>query len=121
LIRSDSIDYLFALNVLAYFTDAEEEQFYGKVQRILKKGGHFIVTHSNELFGLYKLNSCITNFFKKHFESEVISLLSNPNYPQKLTFNIRENPLNYCHKLKYYGLVEKNQRFSLSPFSTITK
>lgn len=39
LIKSNSIDCLFALNVLAYFTDEEEEQFYGEVQRILKGGG----------------------------------------------------------------------------------
>src|SRR5262245_22495519 len=54
-VEAGSADCVLALNVLAYCTDDEEGLFYREARRVLKDGGHLVITHSNELFDLYTL------------------------------------------------------------------
>jgi 2-polyprenyl-3-methyl-5-hydroxy-6-metoxy-1,4-benzoquinol methylase len=114
---TDSVDNLIAINVLAYFTDQEEAMFYREAARILKRGGSLVVTHSNELFDLYTLNAFTVSFHAKHFSGEeprskIASLITWPNRPEKISFNIRENPLAYRFKLTDYGFKEVQQEFA---------
>lgn len=121
-IESCSVDCVLALNVLAYLTDAEEKTFYREAARILKPGAAFVVTHSNELFDMYTLNRLTIDFFTRHFCGEnsaekIASLLTHPQIPERIVFNVRENPLSYTHKLAAFGFREEQQEFmNLHPF-----
>jgi 2-polyprenyl-3-methyl-5-hydroxy-6-metoxy-1,4-benzoquinol methylase len=117
-IEPQSIDLLLSLNVIAYFTDDEERQFYTQTSRVLKRGAHFIATHSNELFDLFTLNAFTADFLARNFSGEsnrdrIAALLTNglPN-EQTVTYNVRENPLTYRFKLMKYGLQEAQQEFA---------
>jgi len=118
---SQSVDAVFALNVLAYLTREEEEEFYRQSSRITRPGGRLILTHSNELFDMYTLNRYTAKFFERNFEAsdrpcDVSSLLAFSGVPDRKTFSIRENPLNYKYKLTKYGFAEESQEFiSLHP------
>ncbi len=120
-VADSSIDLVVALNVLAYFKPQEEATFYQQSRRILKPGGHLLITHSNELFDMFTFNRYTVAFFKTHFShaniaADPTSLLTNPDLPDRQTFAIRENPLNYRYKLKRYGFDEREQQFaSLHP------
>jgi len=112
-----SIDHLFALNLAAYLSDKEEEEFYQQSARIICPGGTFTVTHSNELFDLFTLNRYTVDFFAKYFSVDelhvdVRSLLRSPDLPDRRTFNVRENPLAYKYKLVRYGFRELRQEFA---------
>jgi 2-polyprenyl-3-methyl-5-hydroxy-6-metoxy-1,4-benzoquinol methylase len=107
---------LFALNVLAYLSKDEEKLFYREAHRLLRKGGSLVVTHSNELFDMFTLNRLTVEFYLKHFcpehdSSKVSSLLTNPLVPERIVFNIRENPLSYRYKLAEYQFSEVQQEF----------
>jgi ubiquinone/menaquinone biosynthesis C-methylase UbiE len=110
-----SLDMITSFNVLAYLTDKEVNLFYKYAYRILKPGGELIITHSNELFDMYSLNSYTVEFFAKHFYSgdkkSIKQLVSKHNAPEITTYNVRENPLNYKFKLKKYGFEEIQQEF----------
>jgi 2-polyprenyl-3-methyl-5-hydroxy-6-metoxy-1,4-benzoquinol methylase len=106
-----SIGLVVALNVAAYFTDEEESAFYSQTARILRPGGSLLITHSNELFDLYTLNRYSAGFFERHFDTRVDELLAFPDRPERVTFNVRENPLAYRFKLAAYGLEEVRQEF----------
>ena len=111
---SASVDIVLVANVMAYLTNAEEAFFYEHVRRVAKPGAEFIVTHSNELFDLFTLNAYTVNFFSHHLgvsKEMVSSLLVNPNLPERVTFNIRENPLSYPNKLRGLGWEEHQQEF----------
>jgi 2-polyprenyl-3-methyl-5-hydroxy-6-metoxy-1,4-benzoquinol methylase len=95
LAKLDRADCLLAANVAAYFTDSEDETFYQEARRLLPAGGALVVTHSNELFDLFTLNAFTAAFHEHHFANDVRSLLTNPEVPRRLTFNVRENPLSY--------------------------
>lgn len=118
---SQSVDAVFALNVLAYLPKDEEEEFYRQSARITRPGGRLVVTHSNELFDMYTLNQYTAMFFQHHFGTracpcDVSSLLTFPNKPDRKTFSVRENPLSYRYKLAKYGFTEQAQEFaSLHP------
>lgn len=118
---SQSVDVILALNVLAYMSREEEEEFYRQSSRITRPGGRLILTHSNELFDMYTLNRYTAMFFERHFGAsdqpcDVSSLLAFSNVPDRKTFSIRENPLSYKYKLAKYGFVEESQEFiSLHP------
>lgn len=114
----NSFNYLFALNVLAYLNPDEEISFYREAQRLLRKGGTLIVTHSNELFDMFTFNRYTVNFFNTHFSTpgtrcDVGKLLNQPNRPERFVFGIRENPLRYRFKLKEYGFAEAKQEFAI--------
>lgn len=118
-INSDSLDALMCFNTLAYFTDEEEKQFYKEANRIIKKNGFLAVSHSNELFDLYSLNRYTVEFFTKNLikdkcgREDIEKLLQFPGEPENYTtYNVRENPLVYRHKLLDYGFTEVNQLFS---------
>lgn len=114
-IPAASQDAVLSFNVLAYLNNDEEKTFYQETQRILKPGGQLIVTHSNELFDMFSLNRYTAEFFKKNFLKSgdgIEKLLTNANLPEKYeTYNVRENPLSYKHKLAAYGLSEIQQEF----------
>lgn len=111
---SGEVGVLLAINVLHYFEDAEEELFYAEAHRVLEPGGELLVVHSNELFDLYTLNRYTVEFHARHFGADphaLQTLLSHPGEPQRTTFNIRENPLTYAHKLAARGFEEVQQEF----------
>ena len=116
-----STDVVFALNVVAYLTPDEDDLFYRECFRILRPGGHLIVTHSNELFDMFTLNRYTVDFFRRNFGTadatvDVTGLLTRPDVPDRKTFSIRENPLSYGHKLARSGFREEAQEFaSLHP------
>lgn len=112
--ESDSVDALLSFNVLAYLTDDEEAEFYSHAKRILKSGGYLIVTHSNELFDMYSLNSYTVEFFKTNFTPSDISplLKSAQAVPGQPMYNVRENPLSYRFKLDTHGFLEEKQAFN---------
>lgn len=116
-IATESVDFVFALNVIAYLRDDEEGLFYTESARALGRGGTMVVTHSNELFDMYTLNRFTVEFFQRHFcgadrGSGVGSLLTQPDKPERVSFNIRENPLTYRHKLGDYGFDEVQEEFA---------
>jgi SAM-dependent methyltransferase len=117
-LASQSIDLLLSLNVIAYFTDEEEAQFYPQASRLIKRGGHFIATHSNELFDLFTLNAFTVDFMVRHFGGEsnrdrLAALLTHGQPDQRsVTYNVRENPLTYRFKLATHGLREVQQEFA---------
>lgn len=107
----DAADCVIAANVLAYFTQQEEQTFYTEAARILRNAGHLVVTHSNALFDLYTFNAFTAAFFRDHFGVDPSSLLVHPDKPARTTFNIRENPLAYPDKLKGYGFSVERMEF----------
>jgi 2-polyprenyl-3-methyl-5-hydroxy-6-metoxy-1,4-benzoquinol methylase len=116
-VAAESVDFVFALNVIAYLRDDEESLFYKESARALRRGGTMVVTHSNELFDLYTLNRFTVEFFQGHFcgvdrGSGIRSLLAQPDKPERVSFNIRENPLTYRYKLAAYGFDEVQQEFA---------
>jgi len=116
-IAPESVDFVFALNVIAYLSDDEEGLFYKESARVLRRGATMVVTHSNELFDMYTLNRFTVEFFQRHFcgadgGSGVGSLLTQPDKPDRVSFNIRENPLTYRYKLGNYGFDEVQQEFA---------
>lgn len=127
--ETGSVDLLLCLNVAAYFTDEEDARFYSEVSRTLKPGGALVITHSNELFDLFTLNAFTVDFFRRNFGTDPTPLLTHSDQPDRLSYNIRENPLCYRHKLSRYGLREDRQAFSnqharpplLEPFDTMSK
>ena len=60
-------DAIVALNVLAYLTDAELDDFWSALDEILAPGGVLLVSHSNALFDLFALNAGTAHFFAEHF------------------------------------------------------
>lgn len=110
-VPSDSVDVVLAANVLAYMTNEEESRYYREAHRILHPDGVMVVTHSNELFDMYTLNRYSVEFFQAHFDAEIAALLVAGEEPDRITFNIRENPLAYRFKLDSYGFEEMQQEF----------
>lgn len=109
-------DCLLAANVAAYFTDAEDETFYREARRLLPAGGSLVITHSNELFDLFTLNAFTAAFHQRHFGVDVRPLLAKPDEPNRLTFNIRENPLSYPDRLAALGFrVERMEFINFHP------
>jgi len=113
-----SLDGLLAFNTLAYFSDVDEEAFYEHASRIVKPGGFLVLTHSNELFDMFSLNSYTVDFFSKHFvdhegqRARLRTLLVHADAPEYGTsYNVRENPLTYRYKLARYGFREVAQEF----------
>lgn len=104
-------DCLIAANVLAYMTDDEEDRFYRAASRIVRRGGSLVVTHSNALFDMFTLNARTTEFYRENFGVDPSPLLTQPDKPNRPSFNIRENPLSYRHKLARYGFHEDRQEY----------
>lgn len=110
-IEESSVDLVIALNVLAYMTRDEEIQFYNESNRILKPGGHLLVTHSNELFDLFTLNNLTVEFFSRNFKVDINQFLDLKNVEPIATYGIRENPLSYSLKLTSFGFEQKRIDF----------
>ena len=111
-LSDESADLLIAINVLAYLTDDEDRTFYQHARRILKPGGTLVITHSNQLFDLFTLNAYTNEFFRTEFNVDASTALARRDQPpDPLTYNIRENPLNYRYKLIHRGFIEERQAF----------
>jgi ubiquinone/menaquinone biosynthesis C-methylase UbiE len=106
-----SHDCILALNVLGYLSSDEERLFYSEAKRILVADGSLVITHSNSLFDLFTLNRYTIDFFQSNFGVDVTSLLREPQKPDRLSFNIRENPLAYEAKLSQLGFKQVQQEF----------
>ncbi len=65
----------------------------------------------NELFDMYALNAGTTDFFKPHFNVDVISTLTEAKAPQYKPA-LRRNPLNSSVELQHYGFNEIAQSYS---------
>jgi SAM-dependent methyltransferase len=111
-IQAESVTLVLSLNVNAYLSDEEDDLFYKEAVRILRPGGRLVITHSNELFDMFTMNAFTVDFFDRNFGTDVSPLLARPNEPDRVTFNIRENPLTYRFKLARHGLTETRQGFS---------
>lgn len=68
--------------------------------------------HSNELFDLFTLNAYTVEFHRRHFGADPSPLLTAPGKPERIRFNIRENPLVYRLKLASLGFGEVRQEFA---------
>lgn len=118
-ISDSTLDALFSFNVIAYLSDSEEMFFYKEAARVIKPGGYLLVTHSNELFDMFTLNRFTIDFFRNNFnlvekelkELEKILEKTKDVPENKITYNIRENPLNYGIKLKNYGFKQERIEF----------
>jgi ubiquinone/menaquinone biosynthesis C-methylase UbiE len=110
-LQDNSFDCLLSLNVLAYLSNREEDEFYRQSARILVPGGAMVVTHSNSLFDIFTFNSYTVAFFRDQFTCDIAPLLIHPDRPSRSSFNIRENPLSYASKLAAYGFREERQEF----------
>jgi ubiquinone/menaquinone biosynthesis C-methylase UbiE len=109
--EQSSADLIVALNVLAYMNNVEEDVFYQESNRILKPGGHLLVTHSNELFDLFTLNNLTVDFFKANFNVDIEKHLVLSELTPVQTYKIRENPLSYAIKLSNYGFRQEKMDF----------
>lgn len=118
-VPDSSQDGVIAFNVLAYLSKEEEVEFYSQVQRVVRKDGFLLVSHSNRLFDLFSLNRYTINFFNDflvddEYRSDVKNLLTFHDHPKgdkKDPLPVRENPLNYRLKLSGYGFKEIHQEF----------
>lgn len=108
---AENFDCLIAANVLAYMTDDEEQRFYERAAKVVCPGGALVVTHSNSLFDMFTLNGRTVGFYRENFGVNPSSLLRQPDKPERASFNIRENPLTYRHKLAAHGFREDRQEF----------
>lgn len=104
----DRCDVLISANVLAYLSDEEERRFYAEAARLCDV---LVVTHSNSLFDLFTFNAYTVAFFKEHFGSDVSGLLAHPSEPDRVSYNIRENPLAYGDKLAGLGFRLEQMEF----------
>jgi 2-polyprenyl-3-methyl-5-hydroxy-6-metoxy-1,4-benzoquinol methylase len=104
-------DAVVALNVLAYMTNAEMTTFWAALEQILAPRGALLVSHSNELFDLFALNSGTAAFFAEHFTGgkAVDELLPAAGTPA--TYNVRANPLTYAEELAAHGLEELGRAY----------
>lgn len=109
--KIEQIDCIISANVMAYFSEEEERTFYKEAARLLAPHGHLIVSHSNELFDLFTLNSYTAAFHKKHFGCDSDALLKFQHIPKATTYNIRENPLTYPDKLRSFGFASDRTEF----------
>lgn len=84
------------------------------MRRVLRPGGVFVITHSNDLFDVFTLNRYTVDFHARCFGSDpddIASLLTHPDKPDRTTFNVRANPLVFRHELARYDLTEERQEF----------
>jgi ubiquinone/menaquinone biosynthesis C-methylase UbiE len=110
-IDDSSVDLVIALNVLAYMSRDEEDEFYRESNRLLKPGGHLLVTHSNELFDMFTLNNLTVKFFDLNFGVKISQYLELSDQISVETYGIRENPLSYSMKLNRYGFRQERIDF----------
>jgi SAM-dependent methyltransferase len=103
-------DCIIAANVLAYMSDEQDALFYEIAARKVRVGGYLVITHSNALFDLSTFNAHTVDFCRREFDFDPSALLTHPE-PDRASFNIRENPLAYRHKLARYGFQEERQEF----------
>ena len=130
-VADNTFDVILSCNVLAYLTKYEEDVFYKEAYRLLRPGGHLIVTHSNELFDMYSLNQYTIEFFSRQFvtddslKSQLLNLITKHAESESIvTYNVRENPLAYRFKLRKYGFTETKQEFinlHVAPPSLLSK
>jgi hypothetical protein len=92
-------------------TQDEENQFYLESNRILKPGGHILITHSNELFDMFTMNNLTIDFFERNFGVRIGEYLDLAGLTPVETYGIRENPLNYSTKLRRYGFEQQKIDF----------
>lgn len=116
----ESLDGIIAFNVLAYLDPDEEAEFYTQACRIVKNGGFLLVSHSNELFDLFSLNSYTASFFIRHLLydptragriPELLRRADHPSDEKAAPLAVRENPLNYGFKLAKHGFTEIRQEY----------
>lgn len=108
----DQVDALVCLNVLAYLTDDESAEFWMGARRAVRPGGWLLVSHSNELFDLFALNSGTAAFFARHLTSgQDISALLTTADQQNPSYNVRANPLTYAADMEAWGFTETAQAF----------
>ncbi len=114
LVDSESIDLFLCINVIGYLSESEREDLFNQINRIIRKGGYFLVMTGNELFNLFALNSGTASFFARHFsqsESTIADLLSESR-TSRIKNATSDNPIAFKHDLINYGFKEINQAFS---------
>jgi len=103
-IPDNSTDLVLATNVLGYLDPIEEKLFWSEAKRILRQGGHVLVTLGNQLFDLFALNSGTSEFFEKEFDiRNAEKLLTHSATPRFLSAR-RHNPLALRSILEAQGM-----------------
>jgi 2-polyprenyl-3-methyl-5-hydroxy-6-metoxy-1,4-benzoquinol methylase len=105
LASAGACDAVVSLNVLAYLTDGELRDFWDALGEILAPGGILLVSHSNELFDLFALNTGTAGFFARNFDVDVNELLAAAGAPSA-GYNVRANPLTYREELAAHSFEE---------------
>ena len=112
-IDAGSVDNLFAINVLSYFTEEEQRHFYVEAERVIKPGGNMVVMTGNELFDMFTFNVHTVDFYERNLGCDNIgSLLAQPAEPDQIAVGMGENPLTYRYKLMDYGFDEVQREFA---------
>ena len=108
---SEQFDVGLAIDVLGYLDDEELDVFYTEMARLIRPGGYLVVMYGNELFDMFALNSGTARFFRKHFDVEVETLLTEGAASQYEPVR-RKNPLSFGAEIAPYGFQEVSQAFS---------
>jgi len=93
--EENQFDLIVAANVIDYFSDQENQIFYNEAGRLLKPKGYLVVSHSDELFDFLTFKKYTVAFFNKHFKFDPSTLITNPDLPERNSFNQQKNPLTY--------------------------
>lgn len=119
-IPDNSLSFISAFSVTAYFSSEENLFFYKQANRILKKDGVLALSHSNLIFDFFTFNRFTVSTIMENLvednsisKSEMESLLRFPNAPDgKASFSTRENPLTYEGKVSQLGFKEEKRVFA---------
>ena len=123
-VSDESIDVVLAMGYLRYVNDETRDFIYRNVARILKKGGNFIISNTNQLFAMFALNDETLKFWSEIIEdfSSVKELFAPSSILQAMCSRVKvpkreyaehsvskqivtheENPLEYGKVVSKYG------------------
>lgn len=134
--KKDSFDIVTSLNVLPYLSLSEEDSFFKKAKRLIKKDGLIIVSQTNEIVDIVTFNRYTVEFWKNRIipniaknsreEKELLSIFAShlkyPNIPKRNKHKISErdfirkrriNPISYpAELLKKHNLLVEEMTFT---------
>jgi len=96
-------DCILAANVCGYFTSDEDIEFYKVAHATLKPGGQLVIMHSNRAFDYGTFNAYTVDSVKEELGFDPSPLIVHSRFPNRFSFNVRENPFVYRHKLEMKG------------------
>jgi SAM-dependent methyltransferase len=108
----ESLDIVVSTNVLGYLSPEDERDFFLGAARVLRPGGHVLLTLGNELFDLFALNSGTASFFEKHFSVIGSTKLLIQGDKPRLGNARRHNPLSIEAEVEEFGFTREEFAFS---------